>query len=108
MSSRRQLSRTECLQILTDSLSQLGQQFGVRSIAIFGSVARDEARRYSDVDILVDFESPPSLFTLIRLENWLSKRLGVRVDAVMSDSAKPSFLRRIAQDVVPVHSWRSS
>jgi predicted nucleotidyltransferase len=58
--------------------------FGVKSIGVFGSVARGEAAADSDVDIVVDFvdESIPGLFGFVRLKRHLEELLGRSVDLV--------------------------
>ena len=53
-----------------------------RAVALFGSVARGEETRDSDVDFLVDFEPGSSLFDLAELEDALASLLGRRVDVV--------------------------
>ena len=53
-----------------------------RSIAVIGSVARDEATPWSDIDFLVEFEPSSSLFDLVHLEEALAELLGVDVDVV--------------------------
>src|SRR5215472_14512945 len=57
---------------------------GLRSIAVFGSVARGTARPDSDVDVLIDVEPGTSfsLIDLVRLKNFLEDRLGYQVDVV--------------------------
>jgi predicted nucleotidyltransferase len=55
---------------------------GVTKAAIFGSFARGEAKKNSDVDILVEFGENVGLFELIRLESELEKRLGRKVDVL--------------------------
>jgi predicted nucleotidyltransferase len=52
-------------------------QFGVKSLALFGSVARDEAGAASDVDLLVEFDRPTGYFGLVRLQLFLQQLLGV-------------------------------
>ena len=53
-----------------------------RSISVFGSVARGEARPGSDIDFLVEFEPFSSLLDLVHLEEALAELLGVDVDVV--------------------------
>jgi predicted nucleotidyltransferase len=53
-----------------------------RSIAVFGSVARDEATVDSDIDFLVEFEPESSFLDLIHLEGVLCDLLGVDVDVI--------------------------
>jgi uncharacterized protein len=52
------MQRNEVLKILADHRDAMRQQFGVKSLALFGSVARDEATETSDVDLLVAFARP--------------------------------------------------
>lgn len=88
--------------ILRKMLPELQQSFGVQSLGIFGSYVRGQQRRRSDIDILVEFDRDPTLFSFIRLEAHLSHRLGVKVDLVMKNALKPSIGRRVLSEVVPV------
>jgi hypothetical protein len=47
---------------------------GVRRLGVYGSVARDEARPDSDVDILVEFDRTPDLFEFAALRDRLTRR----------------------------------
>lgn len=98
--AQSRLTQEECVQIIRKNLSDLQQRYGVISLAIFGSFARNQHHKHSDVDVLVNFAAIPSLFTLIRVENHLSKRLGRKVDLVMENSIRPAFRQRIAQDII--------
>ena len=76
-------------------------KYHIKSIGVFGSFVRGEQRSKSDIDILVDFENDDmDLFTFIELKNYLSKRLGRKVDLVMKDSLKPHIGKRIMDEVV--------
>lgn len=90
------------LQILTQHLPTLAEQYQVQSLGLFGSHIRQEQRPGSDLDILVTFSEPPSLLQFVALENHLSDLLGTRVDLVMRDALKPHLGQRILQEVVPV------
>ncbi|GIU92584.1 MAG: nucleotidyltransferase [Acidimicrobiia bacterium] len=65
-----------------DEIRALLEPHHARSIAVFGSVARDEATVDSDIDFLVEFEPESSLLDLIHLEEALCDLLGVDVDVI--------------------------
>jgi uncharacterized protein with HEPN domain/predicted nucleotidyltransferase len=96
------MRRDEALAILTTHQSEL-KEFGVKSLALFGSVARDEAKPESDVDLLVEFQSGKSigLFELVKLQQHLETLLGCAVDLVTPDSLKPRLRDRILNETVP-------
>jgi hypothetical protein len=52
---------------------------------------RGEQEPESDLDILIEFEEAPSFFEYIRLEDYLSEILGVKVDLVMKSALKPAI-----------------
>ena len=54
----------------------------VRKAGLFGSYARSEQNKNSDIDILVELNNKATLFDLVRLENNLSEKLGKKVDLV--------------------------
>lgn len=82
--------------------SVLSERYDVRTVGLFGSCVRGEARPDSDVDVLVSFGRPPSLLRFIELENLLSDELGVKVDLVMAEALKPAIGRRIRAELVAV------
>lgn len=70
------------LQQLSALKTQLASHYHIKSLALFGSLARDEATEKSDVDVLVDFSQTPDLLTFIELEEKLKRALGKNVDLV--------------------------
>lgn len=85
----------EMRRTLRSELPRLQQQYALRSLEVFGSFVRGEASENSDLDLLVEFDQTPTLFSFIRLENELSEVLGIKVDLVMKDSLKPVLGARI-------------
>lgn len=81
---------------------QLEQEYPISELGIFGSYARGEQRSDSDLDVLVAFDEPVTLFDLVRLENELTNELGVEVDLVTKDSLKPRIESRVTEDLVYV------
>jgi predicted nucleotidyltransferase len=90
------------MEILHKELPYLAEEYHVSTLEVFGSYVRREQRKTSDLDVLVTFSKTPSLFKFARLENYLSDRLGVKVDLVMKDSLKPHIGQRILREAVPV------
>jgi uncharacterized protein len=96
------MDRERILKIIAEHRERLGQEFGIKSIALFGSVARNESSPSSDVDLLVEFDDRPvGLFHLSRTQHYLEELLGVnRVDLVMRDGIKPALRDRILQEAI--------
>ena len=95
------MRRVEALAILSHHRAELEEQFKIASLAVFGSVARDEAGPDSDVDILVRFAEPPGWDGYLALKWRLEELLGTSVDLVM-DSA----IRLDARPIVESESIR--
>lgn len=93
------MSLDEIKKILTDYKSVLAAKYNVSTIGIFGSYVRDEQAASSDLDILVDFSAPVSLFEFIDLEEELSQLLRVSVDLVSRNALKPYIGKRILDEV---------
>ena len=82
----------------------LREKFKVKSIGIFCSYVRGEEKRGSDLDVLVEFDESAelSLLDFIRLENYLSEELGVKVDLVEKSVLKPRIGKHILEEVVNI------
>src|SRR6185436_20272915 len=87
---------------LRRQLPDLAERYHIRSLGIFGSVVRGEDRPDSDLDLLVSFDTTPSLLTFLALERTLGDRLGRKVDLVMRDALKPQIGQRVLAEVVAV------
>ena len=83
--------------------SELRERFAIKSLAMFGSVARDESTDESDVDLLVEFDRPIGLFHLIGAEQYLQTLLGVRkVDLVLRRSIIEELKENILREAINV------
>lgn len=98
----RQTRLQKFMEILRQQRPMLAEQYNIATLEVFGSYVRHEQRKNSDLDILVTFSKPPSLFKFVRLENHLSDTLGVKVDLVMKDSLKPAIGKHILREAVSV------
>ncbi len=74
--------------------------YHVRKVGVFGSVARGEEKKRSDVDVLVEFTDAASLFDLVGLSDFLAKKLGRKVEVVSKRAMKPDILRNALKDAV--------
>ncbi len=93
------MKRNEVLAILAAHREQL-QELGVKSLSLFGSVARDEARPDSDVDFLVEFNQQGGLFQLLRVQYYLEDILGCSVDLGTQDILREHLREPVLKDVI--------
>jgi hypothetical protein len=90
------------LQVLKQKNAEMTKNFGVKSLLLFGSVARNEATSTSDVDLLVEFSRPVGYFGLFALQDYLEKLLGCRVDLGTPESLKPYIKDRVMGELIRV------
>ena len=94
------MKRAEVLRILHENRGELAEKYGVKSLALFGSIARDEARPGSDADLLVEFDRPVGLFAFIGLQQFLETLLGCKVDLGTPRSLKPRLKDSVLQEAI--------
>jgi predicted nucleotidyltransferase len=96
------MRRDDVIRILQNHRDELIQQFGVKSLSLFGSVARREAQKTSDIDLLVEFDGRPiSLFHLAGLHCFLADVLKTEhIDLVMRDSIYPALRESILGEAI--------
>ena len=96
------MKRDQITQILQLHRIELEQKYGVRSLSLFGSVARDAGGPASDVDLLVEFDRPVGYFGLFALHDYLESLLGCKVDLGTPDSLKPRIRDHVMGECVRV------
>lgn len=96
------MKREQVLQILNEHKTEIKERFGVKSLTLFGSTARDENTPTSDIDLLVEFSQPVGYFRLFELQDYLETVLGCRVDVGTPNSLKPSISYRIQGEMLRV------
>ncbi|MBI4572943.1 MAG: nucleotidyltransferase family protein [candidate division NC10 bacterium] len=94
-------NRDEIIRLLREHRPEL-ERLGVKSLALFGSTARGEAREESDVDLLVEFQRPVGLFEFVDLKGYLENLLGCRVDLGTPASLKPQLRDPVLKEAVYV------
>ena len=93
-------SLDEIKNLLQQHKTELSEKWKVKSLGIFGSYVRGEARKSSDLDLLVEIDDPKMwLLKFIALENYLSDLLGVKVDLVEKQALKPTIGRHVTEEV---------
>lgn len=75
-------------------------ELGIRSLFIFGSVARGEAAGASDIDLLVEFDRPVGLFHFVRVRDFLSRELGTEVDLVTRDALSREIRDSVLREAI--------
>jgi uncharacterized protein len=93
------MDRKEVLALLKNRKRTL-KKYGVRSLALFGSVARNQARKQSDVDLLVEFSQPVGLFQFARLKMYLEEVLGHKVDLVTPEALRKELREDILREAI--------
>jgi len=88
------------LKALTPQLEALLAQYGASNLAVFGSVARDQARAGSDVDLLVDLPQGTSLLDHSALKLGLEDLLQQKVDLIRRRNLRPSLRQRVEAEAV--------
>jgi hypothetical protein len=74
----------------------------VKKAAIFGSFARGEERKNSDIDLLVDFKKDVGMFAFVNLKNSLEDKVGRKFDVITFRSVKNKLKPYIDKDLVQV------
>jgi len=96
------MSRAEILEILKIFKEEYAGQYGILSLGVFGSVARDEAKESSDVDVVLKTQTPDP-YNIVHIKEGLEQRLKKRVDIVrLRDKMNPFLKRRIKGEAVYV------
>ena len=89
---------------LSTRREELYAKYGIRSIKLFGSRARGDARFDSDIDLIIETEKPYrfDLLGLIGLEQEISEDLAIAVDLILDEDLKPEVARRARLDAVRI------
>lgn len=78
-------------------------------IGIFGSFARGENKKESDLDILIKFKGRISLLKLVQIEQELTDKLGIPIDLVTENSLKnPRLKKYIQKDLITIYGWKKT
>lgn len=94
------MSLEKIKKILSRYKSKIKKMFAVKEIGIFGSYVRGEQRKNSDLDVLVEFKEVPGLLKFLKLENYLSEILGIKVDLIRKKAIREELRDRILNEAI--------
>ena len=98
-------TREEYIALITSHAEELQNTFGITSLRLFGSAARNQHHDGSDVDIYV--EMPPKFSLVVRLKSYLEDLLGCPVDIIRKHQhLNPFLLKEIERDGIEVIAER--
>ena len=96
------MNRDELLTILRTHKPTLAERFGVTSLSLFGSFARDQATDESDVDILVGYDAPATSKSFFGVQFYIEDLLGRRVDLVTNNALRKEIRPYVERDLINV------
>ena len=92
------MEKDECIKLLRKNMTILKNKYGITSLSLFGSTARDEQKEGSDIDLFVDTETP-NPFLLMDAKEFLENETGTSVDIVRNhQNLNPRLRKRILKD----------
>ncbi len=96
------MNRSDLLNTLEEFKRVDGDRYGILSIGLFGSFARDHASEFSDADIVVKTKTPDP-FIMVHIKEDLEEQLRIPVDLIrLRERMNPFLRRRIEKEVVYV------
>ena len=94
---------TNLIQKHQKTIEKIAKANHISYLALFGSHARGEAKPNSDIDFLIDFNQPKTLFDLANLKISLEDTLKKKVDLTFKDHVKKPLLPYINQDLITLY-----
>ena len=92
------MKKDESIAILKKYMNILKEKYGITSLSLFGSTARDEQKEGSDIDLFVETETP-NPFLLMDAKEFLEKETGAPVDIIRNhQNLNPRLRKRILKD----------
>jgi hypothetical protein len=96
------MNRKDAINTLAEVKPELAIRFGVTSLALFGSTARDVANKKSDIDILVAFDGPATSVKYFGVQFLLEDLFGCRVDLVTEKALRSELRTFVKQEAIYV------
>ena len=96
------MKRDEILELLTENKKVLSEEYGVKELSLFGSMARDEAHDESDLDVLVVFSGPATSKRYFGVQFFLEDLIGCEVDLVTDKALRPEIRPYVEREAIRV------
>ncbi len=96
------MNRNKALQLLRQHKAELIKLYDVKTLSLFGSTARDQARVDSDIDILVSFNGAATSQRYFGVQFYLEDLLGQSVDLVTDKALRIELRPYIEQEAIYV------
>ncbi len=94
------LHRDDIVSILQGQMVR--SRFGIKSLFLFGSVARNEANQESDLDFIVNFDGAITFDRYMDLKIFLEDLFGKKIDLAIEDTLKPQIRAKILEEAIDV------
>lgn len=79
------------------------KKHGAKQVSIFGSYAKNQENKKSDIDILVTFSKTKSLLELVSIEQQLESQIGKKIDLVTEKAISPYIIGKIKKELVKIY-----
>lgn len=85
---------------MKQNIVKILKRYNVARAGIFGSYARGEQKKDSDIDILISFDG--SLLRLVQIERELKEKLGKNVDLLTYDGISPLLKKKVLREEIKI------
>ena len=93
---------SEIIEIIRELNPLIENKYKARVLSVFGSYARGEESKSSDLDVLVEFYPGANLLDLVGLANFLKDELNINVDVVPVDTLRPEIKDQVFKEAISV------
>jgi hypothetical protein len=94
------MSQLEKIQHLKKDIYQIAQRYNAGKVYVFGSCARKEETKESDIDLLVEFLPQATLFDQVHIKEELEALLNCKVDVIPRRALNPYISKNILAEAV--------
>ena len=96
------MDRSRTVALLSEHKPVLAERFGVRRLALFGSMARGTAQADSDIDLLVEFDGLATPDRYFGVQFYLEDLLGRSIDLVTERALRPQLRPYVERDAIAI------